>query len=311
MTFHSDPGQLIPEVRAFNRFYTQRVGALGKSHLSSDFSLTEVRVLYELAHRERPTARELAAALALDTGYLSRILQNFRRRGFLTSDISDCDARQQHLSLTEAGQRSFAALNAGADSEIEALLNPLSDKARSLLVGAMGQIQALLDPTLVPRVPYIIRPPRPGDYGWVVERHGAIYAREYGWDQRFEGLVAEIVAKFIAAYDSQREHCWIAEREGERVGCVFLVRQSDQVARLRLLLVEPSARSLGIGKQLVTECIQSARGAGYQSLTLWTNDNLHSARRIYQAAGFTLTREEPHNSFGKDLVGQTWELALH
>lgn len=300
----------VAQIRRFNRFYTRRIGALDRSHLGSSFSLTEVRVLYELAHRKSTTARELGQFLGLDAGYLSRILQAFRKRGLIESNVSATDARQQHLTLTKVGRDAFTQLNARADGEIATLLSPLSPDLQARLIQAMRHIEELLEGTTPAAVPYIIRPPHAGDFGWVIERHGAVYAREYGWNQDFEGLVAEIVARFIAGFDPTRERCWIAEREGRRVGSTFLVKDSAEVAKLRLLFVEPEARGLGIGKRLVTECIRFARHAGYRKLTLWTNDVLFAARHIYQSAGFKLVNEEPHHSFGQDLVSQVWELDL-
>ena len=300
----------VEAVRRFNRFYTRRIGVLDDGYLDSPFSLTEVRVLYELAHREETTAGELASELGLDAGYLSRILRRFGERGLVERRPSEGDARRGLLRLTRQGREAFAPLDERSREDNGATLRGLPDEDQGRLVGAMGTIERLLGARPEPRVPYVLRPPHAGDYGWVVGRHGALYAREYGWDETFEALVAEIVARFIREYDPRRERCWIAEREGENVGCVFLVRQSEEVAKLRLLLVEPSARGLGIGGRLVGECARFARSVGYRRLTLWTNDVLVSARRIYEAAGFVLVEEERHRSFGRDLVGQNWELEL-
>ncbi|MEO8201903.1 MAG: helix-turn-helix domain-containing GNAT family N-acetyltransferase [Gemmatimonadota bacterium] len=307
---HSASQEHLAAIRRFNRFYTRRIGALGQNHLGSPFSLTEVRVLYELAHREHPTARDLGRDLGLDPGYLSRILQGFRKRGLTQGMVSSTDRRQQHQSLTPAGREAFSELNRTSEVEVASLLASLDGDSQALLASAMRQIEELLDHQPPSPTPFIIRPPHAGDFGWVVQRHGAIYAREYGWDQKFEGLVADIVANFIASHDPARERCWIAERRGEKVGSIFLVRESPEVARLRLLLVEPSARGLGIGHRLVHECVEFARHAGYSKLTLWTNDVLVAARRIYEQAGFTLVNEESHHSFGKDLVSQVWDLKL-
>jgi DNA-binding MarR family transcriptional regulator/N-acetylglutamate synthase-like GNAT family acetyltransferase len=301
---------VIGAVRGFNRFYTRQIGVLDEGLLKSQFSLTQARVLYELAHRENPSASELAKDLGLDAGYLSRILAGFEESGLVRRKRSAADARQSILSLTPKGRRVFAPLDARSSREVGAMLERLEPAERSRLVAAMRTIQALLGGAPQPAVPYILRPPQPGDFGWVAARHGAIYAQEYGWDEHFEALVAEIVAKFIREFDARRERCWIAEREGVPVGSVFVVRGSDEVAKLRLLLVEPKARGLGIGARLVSECIRFARQAGYRKITLWTNDILTAARRIYEAAGFRLVEETRHHSFGKDLVGQNWELDL-
>jgi DNA-binding MarR family transcriptional regulator/N-acetylglutamate synthase-like GNAT family acetyltransferase len=300
----------VGEVRRFNRFWTRQIGVLREGYLESPFSLTEVRVFYELAHREETTAGELGEELGLDAGYLSRILSGFQKHGLIRKRPSEADGRRRLLRLTERGRGAFAPLEARSRSEIGAMLGGMSIAGQERLVEAMRAIERLLSFRPDPVVPYLLRPPQPGDMGWVVHRHGVLYAREYGWDERFEALVAGIVAKFIQQYDPRVERCWIAERDGEVVGCVFLVRESEEVAKLRLLLVEPEARGLGIGSRLVEECIRFARQAGYRKITLWTNDVLNSARRIYEAMGFQLVHEKPHRSFGHDLVGQTWELML-
>jgi GNAT superfamily N-acetyltransferase len=248
--------------------------------------------------------------LGLDAGYLSRILAGFKKQGLIDKKPSESDGRQSVIWLTEQGQAAFAMLNARSHSEIEAMLNELAPEAQTRLIEAMQVIEGLLGAGPEHRVPYILRPHQPGDMGWVVHRHGVLYAQEYGWDEQFEALVADIVAKFIREYDPKRERCWIAEKDGENVGSVFLVKQSDTVAKLRLLLVEPKARGLGIGARLVSECIRFARQSGYQKMTLWTNDVLQAARRIYEKAGFRLVHAEPHHSFGHDLIGETWELEL-
>jgi DNA-binding MarR family transcriptional regulator/N-acetylglutamate synthase-like GNAT family acetyltransferase len=300
----------IAAIRRFNRFYTHRIGALNEGLLQSRFSLAEVRVLYELAHRTDPTAAELGRDLAMDGGYLSRLLRGLARRGLVGRRACRADGRRRHLRLTEAGRRAFQRLDTRASEEIRALLAPLASGDQRRLVGAMETVEAVLRAEPRERLPYLLRPPRPGELGWVVERHGALYAEEFGWDERFEGLVAGVVAEFVRGFDRRRERCWIVEREGEPVGSVFLVRGSDTVARLRLLLVEPNARGLGIGKRLVEECIRFAREAGYRRVSLWTNSVLVAARHIYEATGFRLTEEEPHQLFGSGLVGQTWELEL-
>src|SRR5215210_7885105 len=297
-------------VRRFNRFWTRRIGVLREGYLESPFSLTEVRVLFELAHREETSASELGGELGLDAGYLSRLLRGFEKDDLIHKRPSKADGRRSLLRLTERGRKTFAPLDARSRRDIGAMLGSLSVAEQERLVGAMRTIEGLLGARSEPEGPYLLRPPASGDLGWVVHRHGVLYAGEYGWDERFEALVAEIVAKFIQEYDPKLERCWIVERDGENVGSVFLVKQSGEIAKLRLLLVEPHARGLGIGSRLVEECIRFARQAGYRKITLWTNDVLYAARCIYQGAGFRLVHEEPHHSFGHDLVGQTWELEL-
>jgi DNA-binding MarR family transcriptional regulator/N-acetylglutamate synthase-like GNAT family acetyltransferase len=283
---------------------------LREGYLESPFSLTEVRVLYELAHREETTASELGEELGLDAGYLSRLLRGFEKHGLIHKRPSEADGRRRILRLTARGREAFAPLDARSRNDVGAMLGGMSMAGQERLVGAMRTIEGLLSVRPEPVDSYLLRSPWPGDMGWVVHRHGVLYAREYGWDEQFEALVAEIVATFIRQYDPRLERCWIAERDGEIVGCVFLVRESEAIAKLRLLLVEPKVRGLGIGSRLVEECIRFARQAGYRKITLWTNDVLNSARRIYEAMGFRLVHEEPHHSFGRDLVGQTWELML-
>lgn len=300
----------VDAVRRFTRFYTQYAGALRRRLLDSPYSLTEARVIYELAHHETATAAELAQELELDSGYLSRILKGFERQGLIERRPSESDGRAALLSLTAAGQDAFAGLNARSRAEFAAKLETLSEAEQAEVVAAMETIQARLGARLPRKAPYILRPQQPGDMGWIVHRHGVLYAEEYGWDETFEALVARIVADFIENFDPRRERCWIAEKDGEVVGSAFVVKQSDEVAKLRLVYVEPKARGLGIGGRLVAEAIRFSRLHGYKKLTLWTNDILVSARRIYEAAGFTLVTEEKHRSFGKDLVGQHWELEL-
>ena len=306
----SDLFQRVEAIRRFNRFYTRQIGVLTEGLLDSMFSLTEARVIYELAHHEQTTASALGDELGLDAGYLSRILQGFKKRGLIDTQPDESDRRQRMLRLTQAGQDAFAVLNARSYRQIEAMLNPLASDDQQRLVTAMRGIQDLLSAQPEQKVPYILRPHQPGDIGWIVHRHGMLYAAEYGWDERFEALVASVVAQFIQNYDPKRERCWIAEMHGEIVGSVLLVKQSDSVAKLRLLLVEPKARGLGIGTRLVGECIRLARQLGYTTLTLWTNSVLLAARHIYVQAGFQLVSQAPHHSFGHDLVGETWELAL-
>jgi len=301
----------VKAVRQFNRFYTQKIGVLSEGHLDSPFSLTGVRVLYELQHEENSTASEIAKGLNLDSGYLSRTLNTFKKRGLITSKKSKSDARQSHLLLTEKGKKIFASLNNLANDDISKMLENLSEADKKSLIDAMKTIKKLLgEEKSETKTPYIIRPHQSGDMGWVTYRHGVLYSSEYGWDERFEALVAEITAKFIQNFDPKKERCWIAEKDGEIVGSVFLVKKSETVAKLRLLLVEPTARGLGIGSRLVAECERFARQAGYKKIILWTNSVLESARRIYERAGYRLIKEEAHNSFGEGLVGETWELKL-
>ncbi len=315
MGSQKDLDRRIAEVRRFNRLYTRQIGVLNEGLLRSPFSLAEARVLFELAHREKPTASGLRIELNLDAGYLSRILYGFEKRGLIRKTPAPKDGRQSLLSLTARGSAAFAGLNASSHEEVRTMLGGLSEAEQNSMVVAMQTIGHLLglDPG-TPResspAPYTLRPHQPGDMGWVVERHGALYAREYGLDEKFEGLVAGLVARFLERYDSKRERCWIAERDGAPVGSVFLVAKSARVAQLRMLLVEPHARGLGIGRRLVDESIRFARQAGYRKMILWTNDILISARRIYEAAGFRLTEQKPHQSFGHRLVGQNWELKL-
>jgi len=300
----------VEAVRRFNRFYTQRIGVLHEGLLQSPFSLTEVRLLYELAHREQPTASELSKELGLDAGYLSRILRDLSKRGLIDKRPSKSDARQTHLRLTKKGQKEFATLNARSRDEVAAMLGKLSAGEQQRVVEALHVVEEVLGVKSRHETPYLLRLHQPGDMGWIVHRHGVLYSQEYGWDEQFEALVAEIVAEFIKNYDGKRERCWIAERDGEIVGSVFLVKKSKTVAKLRLLLVEPNARGLGIGKRLVAECARFARQAGYKRITLWTNSVLCAARHIYEEAGFRLIKKEKHHSFGHDLEAETWELQL-
>jgi DNA-binding MarR family transcriptional regulator/N-acetylglutamate synthase-like GNAT family acetyltransferase len=306
----NDLAPRVESVRRFNRFYTKQIGVLSDHILKSPFSLAEARVIYELAQHEQATATELGGELGLDAGYLSRLLGDFKKRGLIARKPSETDGRQSFIRLTEKGRKAFAELNAHSHGEIEALISRLSPANRNRLTEAMRVIEELLGARPEQKVPYIIRPHQPGDMGWVTHRHGVIYNEEYGWDEEFEALVAEITAKFIRNYDQKRERCWIAERGGEIVGSVFLVKKSKTVAQLRLLLVEPSARGMGIGKRLVNECLRFARQTGYKKIMLWTNSALDAARHLYEEAGFQPVKEEPHHSFGHDLVGQNWELKL-
>lgn len=298
----------IAAVRRFSRHYTRVIGVLQEGLLQSAFSLTEARVLYELAHRPGLTATTLGRELGVDAGYLSRILAGFAERGLLERRTDAADRRQSTLRLTAAGEAAFAPLDARSRAEIAALLAAMPQPVQHELVAAMSRIETLLN-AVTPSA-WRLRGPQVGDIGWVVERHGALYAAEYGFDARFEALVAQVAGAFLGHNDPARERCWIAERDGARLGSVFLVRTDDELAKLRLLLVEPAARGLGIGKQLVAECIGFARASGYKRITLWTNDVLVAARAIYQKAGFRLVSSKAHAMFGPSIVGEDWELVL-
>jgi DNA-binding MarR family transcriptional regulator/GNAT superfamily N-acetyltransferase len=303
------PG-VVDDVRGFNRFYTRVLGLLRPELAGSAFGLTEARVLFELAHCDDVATSELRRELDLDAGYLSRILSGLTVSGLVAREKSAADGRRQVVRLTESGRRAFDELDRLQAGAIDTLLAPLDDGQRTQLVGAMGQIRRMLG-SEARRSGLVLRPPQAGDLGWVVERHGARYAAEYGWDSTFEALVARVVADFAERRDSHRQAAWIAELDGERVGCVFCtVAEATDTAQLRLLLVEPSARGAGVGTRLVDECLRFARGSGYRRITLWTNDVLLAARRIYERAGFRCDRREPHRSFGRDLVGEYWSRDL-
>jgi DNA-binding MarR family transcriptional regulator/GNAT superfamily N-acetyltransferase len=306
----SSSADAVAAVRAFTRFYTRQIGLLDEGLLKSPFSLTEARVLYELAHRDGLTATDLGRDLGLDAGYLSRMLKRFEADGLIGRAAHATDARQSIIALTARGREAFAPLDVASQAQVAALLGGLSGGDGEKLVAAMAAVRRLMDGSRRAAPPCALRPLQVGDIGWIVHRQGLLYAREYGWDETYEALVAEILAAFVKNFDPQREAAWIAEQDGQVVGSVFLVRKSDAVAKLRLLYVEPSARGLGLGRRLVDECIAFARAKNYRTLTLWTNDVLVSARRIYQAAGFVLADEEKHHAFGKDLVGQNWNLEL-
>ncbi|HLB82593.1 MAG TPA: helix-turn-helix domain-containing GNAT family N-acetyltransferase [Gemmatimonadales bacterium] len=301
----------VEAARRFNRFYTRQIGVLRRGAYHSPFSLTEVRVLYELAHREQPTATELGRDLGLDAGYLSRMLRGFEKRALVAKTRSAADGRRSHLALTGLGRKVFAPLNTRSHDEVAALLGGLDPAARAHVVAAMQTIERLLGRDRPhSSAAFLLRAPQPGDMGWVVHRHGVVYAGEYGYDAQFEALVAEIVARFARRFDPKRERCWIAEQDGAAVGSVFLVERSKTVAQLRLLLVEPQARGSGLGTRLVAECVRFARQTGYRKVMLWTQSELRAARRLYQAAGFRIVRKERNASFGKALVSETWELDL-
>jgi DNA-binding MarR family transcriptional regulator/GNAT superfamily N-acetyltransferase len=300
----------VGAVRRFNRFYTRQIGLLQDRLLQTPFSLTEARLLYELAHRSECTASALAGDLGLDHGYLSRILRRFADDGLITKARAAQDGRQSLLSLTAKGRKAFAPLDRRSHDQVAAMLRAISAPERKRVIAAMDDIEGILGGKPASDRSYILRPHRAGDMGWVVERHGVLYCQEYGWDSHIEALTAEIVATFLKNFDPARERCWIAEMDGERVGSVFLVRETDEVARLRLLLVEPQARGLGLGKRLVDECVHFAREAGYRKITLWTHAVLVAARAIYRQGGFTLTEQWVHDDFGKPEPSETWELTL-
>ena len=300
----------VSAVRRFNRFYTRQIGVLRKGYLDSPFSLAEARVLYELFTHPSLTASDIAASLDLDAGYLSRVLAAFEKRGLISRSASKQDARQSHIRLTVRGTQAFAPLEKRSQSHAEAMLENLNGGDQSRLVGAMSSIETLLGASEARRE-YILRAPRHGDFGWIVTKHAELYAEEYGWVAPFEGLCAQIVADYINNYDPEKERCWITEMNGENVGCVMLVKDKEPgVARLRLLLVDPKGRGLGIGKALTDECIKFARAAGYQKMTLWTHSVLTAARAIYEKAGFRLTGSETRKSWSQDVVAEYWDLEL-
>jgi len=300
----------ISTIRHFNRFFTRQIGVLREGLLHTPYSLTEARILFELAHRNNLIASDLVHELGLDAGYLSRILARLEQQGLIEKVPGDKDGRQRILCLTPVGQQAFALLDQRSRDEVGEMLNNLGEEDQQHLLKAMQTIERILDKSFKFSEPFFLRTHQPGDMGWVTHRHAVLYTQEYGWNEHFEALVAQIVSEFIKNYNPARERCWIAEMNGEIVGSVFVVQASETAAKLRLLLVEPKARGLGLGTRLVQECIRFAKRVGYKNLTLWTNDILVEARHIYQKLGFTLVKAEPHHSFGHDLVGETWELAL-
>ncbi len=305
---HADP-QSIAAVRRFNRFYTRQIGVLRKTYLDSPYSLGEMRVLYEIAHGNALTASDIARTLDLDAGYLSRVLRNFDKRGLISRKTSAKDARQSHLALTARGQKMFAPHERRSRQDVAAMLGKLPEGEQARLVSAMATIETTLGEAPAERS-YVLRAPRHGDFGWIVSRHAELYAQEYGWGDPFEGLCAQIVADFVNNFDAKRERCWIAEMNGENVGCVMLVKDPDDVARIRLLLVDPKARGLGLGHRLVDECVKFARAADYKNITLWTHSILTAARHVYGKAGFSLTSSEPRHTWGKDVVAEFWDMEL-
>ena len=303
--------QRIAAVRRFNRFYTRQIGLLRKTYLNSPYSLGEMRVLYEISHGNGVTASDVASALDLDAGYLSRVLRNFEKRGLIVRKTSAKDARQSHLALTARGRKMFAPHEQRSQRDVATMLGKLPEGEQARLVSAMATIETLLgEPPAEAKRSYILRAPRHGDFGWIVTRHAQLYAQEYGWTEPFEGLCAQIVADFVNKYDAKRERCWIAELDGENVGTVMLVKDKPGVARIRLLRVDPKARGLGLGARLVDECIRFARAAGYKKVTLWTHSILIAARHVYEKAGFNLTGTDKHKSWGVPVVSEYWDLEL-
>jgi DNA-binding MarR family transcriptional regulator/GNAT superfamily N-acetyltransferase len=313
VTANRDMAAQVERMRSFNRFYTHKIGLLEGSRLYDPFSLAETRVLYELSYRDRVTASDLVRDLGMDAGYLSRMLRGFEKQGLITRKAAKEDARQSVLSLTAAGRRAFAPQEDVSRRVLSPLIERLPAEDRTRLVGAMDTITQLLseENTSVVKPGFSLRPHRPGDIGWMVQKHGELYTAEYGWDSSFEALAAEVGTQFLRDFDPKWENAWIAELDsGERVGCVFLIRKSATVAKLRVLIVDPKARGLGVGKALVQACIDFARAKGYRKITLWTNSILTAARGIYEKTGFRLVHSEPHDSFGQKLIGETWDLKL-
>ena len=300
----------VEEIRSFNRFYTRIIGVLREGLLHSSYSLTEARILFEIANQENLTASDLGRELGLDSGYLSRVLSNFEQQGLINKIKSKEDGRQRLLHLTKEGQKEFSLLNNRSIEEIKEMLDNLSETDEKKLLYAMNTIRSLLDKGFKFSEPFFLRIHEPGDMGWVVHRHGVLYSQEYGWNEEFEALVSQIVSDFLNNFNPARERCWIAEMEGEIVGSVFVVQESEKIAKLRLLLVEPKARGLGLGTRLVEECIKFARRCGYKKLVLWTNSNLLEANHIYKKKNFKIINQEKHHSFGHDLIGVYWELVL-
>jgi DNA-binding MarR family transcriptional regulator/N-acetylglutamate synthase-like GNAT family acetyltransferase len=305
-----DEAQRVAAVRRFNRFYTQKLGVLQHGWLDSPFSLTEARVLYEIKQRGRAIASDIARDLGLDAGYLSRILRRFHKSGLIRKDVSAVDGRQSFLSMTARGRKAFDPIETRTERQVSAVLGRLTAPEQDHLLSAMRAIEKMMASEPKAQSAIILRQPRPGDLGWVVARHAELYAREYGWAENFEGLCAQIVADFVSKYDAKRERCWIAEMDGQNVGSVFLVKDSEKVARLRLLLVDPVARGRGLGTRLTDECIRFARQCGYRSITLWTHNVLSVARHVYERAGFRLTASEPRRNFGQNVISEHWDLTL-
>jgi DNA-binding MarR family transcriptional regulator/predicted N-acetyltransferase YhbS len=303
--------QRIAAARRFNRFYTRQIGVLRRTYLDSPYSLGEMRVLYEIMHGAQ-TASDVGRALDLDAGYLSRILRKFEKRGLIARRPAPDDARQSHLTMTALGRRTFEPHEKRSQSVVGEMLCKLKSAEQARLVAAMAEIERLLsgETASKPKAGYVLREPRAGDFGWIVARHAELYRREYGWKEPFEGVCAQIVAEFVNNFDPSRERCWIAEQDGENVGCIMLVKDKPDVARIRLLLVDPKARGLGLGTKLVDECLRFARKSDYKKITLWTHSVLTAARHIYEKAGFKLMRTERHKSWGCPVISEHWDLQL-
>ncbi len=300
----------VDEIRRFNRFYTKRIGLLNRGILKTRFPLTQARVIFELAQHEQSTASDLTNELDIDPGYLSRILASFEKDGLIRKVQSESDNRQWFLKLTSKGKRSFSVLNNRSRQEVGALLQSLSGDDQYRLLSAIHTMEEVLGARPKPITSYLLRPHRPGDIGWITQRHGVLYSEEYGFDETFEALVAEILARFIQNYDHKRERIWIAEQDGERVGSVMIAHTGNKVAQLRLFLVEPKVRGKGIGKRLIDECIDFSKRSRYRKIKLWTQSTLLAARHLYSKAGFERTEQKPHTSFGHDLIAEVWELKL-
>lgn len=301
--------QRVQAVRQFSRFYTRQLGVLNEKLLGSKYSLTEVRVLFELAQRESCRAKDIGQDLGLDAGYLSRIVNRFVRTRLVTRERSEVDARNMLLRLTTKGRAVFTSLDRQSSQQVAEMLTALPEAKQKKLVNALHQAEEAFAAEKTAEL-VVLRPHRPGDIGWVIHRHGALYAEEYGWDESFEALVAEVAAQFIKNFDPTRERCLIAELDGEAVGSIFLVKYTEEIAKLRLLLVEPLARGFGVGRKLIRECIDFARQSGYKKVTLWTQSCLLAARNLYREAGFKLVKEDSQSAFGADLVSEIWELEL-
>jgi DNA-binding MarR family transcriptional regulator/GNAT superfamily N-acetyltransferase len=300
----------VDAFRSFNRFYTRQIGLLNQTLLDSEFSLSQARILFEMAHRSECTASDLEAALSMDAGYLSRMIGDFEEQGLIRRIRSTHDSRERWLKLTSKGKKAFAQLNQRSSTEAKTVLEKLSTKNRDRLLHCMQTIQIVLQPPALDSSSITLRPHRPGDIGWITFRHGVLYDEEYGFDETFEALVADILVRFINKHDPDRERIWIAELHGERVGSVMIVDAGDNVAQLRLLLVEPWARGRKIGKRLVEECLAFAREKGYRKMKLWTQSNLREARHLYIKTGFQVVHEKAHKSFGHDLMAEVWERTL-
>ena len=300
----------IEAVRRFNRFYTRQIGLLQEQLLQSQFTLSQARVIYELGQYDQITATEIGQTLGMDAGYLSRIVRDLSQRGIVSKERSQTDGRQRLLTLSKTGQEAYKELSQRSQLDVGAMLDSLPEEGQRRLIDAMNEIERIVVKPATNSPPYLLRPHQPGDIGWLIGQHGSYYSTTYGWDETFEGLAAEIAGTFLQNFDPKRERCWVAERDGKRVGAVILLKKTEDTAQLRMLIVKPEARGFGIGKRLVQECTRFARQAGYNKIMLWTDKGLDAARAIYEKEGYQLIKEEPHTSFGHDLIGQIWELEL-